>query len=132
MIDPEQQDAPIQVVPQLRVADLKRSIAFYADALGLSATVLDPPEAPVFASLEAGDVTLFLVADDESLAAEALAAPRGAGVRIYFEVEDAERLYRRLVDAGVEVLGPPVRNEEEDYVEFRMVDPDGYEIGVYS
>ncbi|HSV74211.1 MAG TPA: VOC family protein [Chthonomonadales bacterium] len=125
-------DPPLQVVPQLRVADMHRSIAFYHDVLGLSPTVLDPPDAPVFASLEAGDVTLFLVADEDMPSVKGAPAVHGAGVRIFFEVDDAEGVYNRLVESDVPVAGPPVRNEEADYVEFRLTDPDGYEICVYS
>jgi catechol 2,3-dioxygenase-like lactoylglutathione lyase family enzyme len=125
-----------RIVPQLTVADLLKSVEFYRDRLGFSVEVLDSPDAPVFASLEREDATLFLVSEgsrEEPYQVEELAAnKRGVGLRLYFEVEDARVTHDLLRAAGVTMLRELAHNEEEDYTEFSFADPDGYEIGIYS
>jgi catechol 2,3-dioxygenase-like lactoylglutathione lyase family enzyme len=130
-----------RIVPQLTVKDVAASVRFYEERLGFTATVLDPPEEPAFASLEREDASLFLTADKAGPPAGAWAAlqalqnqqkARGEGVRLYLEVDDARELYDTLLSAGITPLREIAYNEKEDYTEFSFADPDGYEIGVYS
>jgi uncharacterized glyoxalase superfamily protein PhnB len=124
------------IVPQLTVSNVSRSVEFYRDRLSFRVTHLDPPENPVFAALEREDSSLFLVSEasrEEPYQVEDLKAnKRGVGIRLYFEVDDATIVYESLKLAGVELLREIAINEEEQYTEFSLVDPDGYEIGVYS
>jgi len=48
------------------------------------------------------------------------------------EVDDARAVYDALQNSNVEINREITYNEEEDYTEFSFLDPDGYEIGVYS
>jgi catechol 2,3-dioxygenase-like lactoylglutathione lyase family enzyme len=125
-----------RTVPQLTVADIGRSVDFYRERFGFAVVMQDPPESPVFAALEREDASLFLVSEasrEEPYQVEDLAAhKRGVGVRLYFEVDDAREVCGLLRDAGVTVLRELAYNEREDYTEFSVADPDGYEIGVYS
>jgi predicted enzyme related to lactoylglutathione lyase len=125
-----------RVVPQLTVVDISRSVQFYRDNLGFTLTIEDPPEAPVFAALEREDVSLFLVSEssrEEPYQVEDLANhKRGVGVRLYFEVDDAREIYEQSKFNEVTVLRDLTYNDREDYTEFSIADPDGYEIGIYS
>lgn len=125
-----------QIVPQLTVRDLSRSVEFYTQHLGFAAAHSDPPDAPVFVMLEREESRLFLVSEDsreEPYQLDDLANnKRGVGVRLYLEVDDAQEVYRALKEAGVSLLRELAYNEREDYTEFSFSDPDGYEIGVYS
>jgi predicted enzyme related to lactoylglutathione lyase len=125
-----------RIVPQLTVKDIERSVAFYTNYVGFAVSVLDTPEEPVFASLEREDATLFLVSEgsrEEDYQVEDLGAnKRGVGVRLYLEVDDARVLYDSMRAAGLVILRELTVNEAEDYTEFSLLDPDGYEIGVYS
>jgi predicted enzyme related to lactoylglutathione lyase len=125
-----------RIVPQLTVKDVKASAEFYEKRLGFSPTVLDPPEQPIFAALEREEASLFLVSEgsrEEQYQIDDLAAnKRGVGVRLYFEVDDAQVVYDALRQTGVQIVREIAYNEREDYTEFSFVDPDGYEIGVYS
>ncbi len=125
-----------RIVPQLTVTDMDRAIAFYTERLGFSTTHVDPPDAPIFVALEREEASLFLVSQgsrEEPYQVEDLARnKRGVGLRLYFEVDDARATYEALQAAGVKILREIVYNEEEDYTEFSILDPDGYEIGIYS
>lgn len=125
-----------RIVPQLVVQDIPLSVAFYTSQLGFTVNVSDPPDKPEFVSLEREDASLFLVSevsrDDEDLLAALKSGTRGAGVCLYFEVDDAEALYKEMMEHGVHILRELARNEEEDYTEFAVEDPDGYHIGIYS
>jgi catechol 2,3-dioxygenase-like lactoylglutathione lyase family enzyme len=131
-----QRYAVFRIVPQLTVADIGRSVEFYRERLGFSVVMQDPPDEPVFAALEREDASLFLVSEgsrEEPYQLEDLKAnKRGVGIRLYFEVDDARQLYESLTAAGVVPLRDIAYNEREDYTEFSIADPDGYEVGVYS
>lgn len=125
-----------RIVPQLTVRDVHRSVAFYTGYFGFNVTHEDPPSAPDFVLLEREEASLFLVSEasrEEQYQMEELQAnKRGVGVRLYLEVDNAQELYNRLKSAGVDILRDITYNEEEDYTEFSLRDPDGYEIGIYS
>lgn len=125
-----------RTVPQLTVSNVKRSVEFYTKQLGFAVTLRDPEDAPVFVSLEREDATLFLVSEasrDDTDSAEDLAGNKhGVGIRLFFEVDDAKSFYDRARGRGATILRELSNNEEENYAEFVMLDPDGYEIGIYS
>lgn len=124
-----------RIVPQLTVTDIQRSIRFYVEQLGFTVTLEDPPGSPAFVSLEREDVALFLVSDsaqDDPGATSGAAGRRGNGIRLYFEVDDAAELQAALRRKRVANLGELTFNEAEQYTEFRLLDPDGYDLGVYS
>jgi uncharacterized glyoxalase superfamily protein PhnB len=125
-----------RIVPQLTVADIRHSVEFYTQRLGFAVSLLDPPDEPVFATLDREDASLFLVSEasrEEPYQIDDLQSnKRGVGVRLYCEVDDARALYEELKAAGAQILREISYNEEEDYTEFSLLDPDGYEIGIYS
>ncbi len=121
-----------RIVPQLVVSDLPRSVRFYTHRFGFTVS----EEQPDFVSLEREDAELWLVAassrEEAQQAAELGTNKHGVGVRLFVEVDDARELYEELQEDGVPGLGELTGDETQDYIEFVLVDPDGYEIGVYS
>ncbi len=125
-----------RIVPQLTVKNVVVSLEFYRDLLGFIVEMLDPLEAPVFVSLSREEATLFLVSRDAREDAGKIDDLEifkvGVGVRIYMEVDNARALYDSLKAAGARINRDLVYNEKEDYTEFSILDPDDYEIGIYS
>ena len=111
---------------ELYVDDIKRSVAFYADALGFDA---GPSEYPTYRPLERRGVRLALqtiteLEPDHPLVRGAPGAPRGLGVEIVLEVDDLEVLHSRLAGLGFDVS--PLETQDWDLRDFRVLDPDGY------
>ncbi len=108
--------SPQSVVPQLRMTDAARSIAFYVGQLGF---VIDwqhqfEPGLPLFLQLTREGQTIFLsghAGDCE---------PGGA---VYFWVLDADALHARFVARGVQPL-KPIETMPWGVREFLLVDPD--------
>jgi catechol 2,3-dioxygenase-like lactoylglutathione lyase family enzyme len=103
----------------LRVADVERSLAFYAGLLGLR-EVRRSEEAGALRSvwLEAGGTVLML---ERALAGSGPAS--GSGHLLAFAVEDLAAWERRLAEAGVGVDG---RTRFTIYAR----DPDGHRVGL--
>ncbi|MGC8667904.1 MAG: VOC family protein [Chthonomonadales bacterium] len=123
------------ITPQIVASDIRRSAEFYTRHFAFFVTQVDPPEDPEFIALEREESSLFLVSSASRTEArrDMLQTQQwGIGVRLYFEVDDAAALYKQLREAGVPILRDLAVNEEENYTEFLISDPDGYEIGVYS
>ena len=113
---------PRSLMVEVRVADWRRSVAWYRDVLGLRVTLEDP--AGGFALLEGGR---------EGIRVAIKGGPAGGdrrGIRLVFEVEDADRAGADLTARGVAVDGPIA--SAEGYREVRLVDPDGTAIGLFS
>jgi catechol 2,3-dioxygenase-like lactoylglutathione lyase family enzyme len=124
-----------RIIPQLTISDMQRSLRFYVDILGFEITASDPEENPHFVTIEKEDSSFFLVTDESREEGKKIALDqndRGVGIRLYFEVDDASDLHARLSHAGVSGLGDLVYNTLEEYSEFNLIDPDGYELGFYS
>ncbi|MCC6727983.1 MAG: VOC family protein [Chthonomonadales bacterium] len=125
----------LRVVPQLTVDDLARSVAFYTEHFGLKVTHRDPPDEPDLVLLEREDAGLYLTTAagrSPSGRPGSRSAARGAGVRLYFEVDDAAALHEALAGAGAVIMQPLTTDEAEQYAEFVVADPDGYELAVFS
>ncbi|NJN67486.1 MAG: VOC family protein [Chloroflexaceae bacterium] len=113
--------------PNLMVAEVDRSLAFYRDVLGFEVVMTMPEEGtPIWGMVKRGAVDIMLQAS-ESLGQEypSLAGrPIGATLTLYLEVSDIQALYDEL-KGKVE----PVRDlQTMDYGmrEFAVCDGDGY------
>jgi catechol 2,3-dioxygenase-like lactoylglutathione lyase family enzyme len=118
------------VTPNLIVADIDRSTAFYRDVLGFSVVTTVPEAAPfVFVWLQRGGVNVFLNAPDGTHV-PALARPV-AGTATLFMTVEAE-----TAAAGVDALFAQVESKARVFMplvtqfygmrEFGIEDPDGY------
>src|SRR5690349_23703699 len=97
-----------KLTPNLLVADVARSVAFYVDVLGFTRGMTVPEEAPfVFASVVGGAVEIFF--NEKETAAKEYPAfagkPIGATGTMFVEMENVEQLYEQL-NARVPIVMP--------------------------
>ena len=116
-----------KLTPNLLVADVSRSLAFYADVLGFTRAMTVPDAAPfVFGSVTSGFVEIFFneatnaVKDYPELADR----PIGASATMFIEVEGIDAFYAQL-EVKVTVAHPLV-TQWYGMKEFAIADPDGY------
>lgn len=105
----------------LRPTDPERSRDFYGGALGL-AVAREFGTGP-----ERG--TVYFLGGGQLEVSGRSPEPVSPGLRLWLQVEDAAAAHRELLERGVEVLRPPLR-EPWGLVEMWITDPDGVEICV--
>ena len=118
-----------KLTPNLVVANVERSLAFYVDTLGFARGLTVPDESPlVFASVTSGSIEIFL--NDAATAVKEYPAfagrPLGATGTMFIEVEGVDALHDRL-KASVKIVMPIV-TQFYGMREFAIEDPDGYVI----
>jgi uncharacterized glyoxalase superfamily protein PhnB len=118
-----------KLTPNLIVADVERSLAFYANVLGFTRGMTVPEQEPfVFGSVVCGSVEIFF--NERQTATKELpilaAQPIGTSGTMYLEVEPGtiEGLHERL-KAAVPIVMPFV-TQWYGVKEFAIADPDGY------
>jgi len=88
-----------KLTPNLLVADVERSLTFYADVLGFSRGMTVPEQPPfVFGSVVSGPVEIFFN-EKETAAKEypaLLGKPIGATGTMFIEMDNVEALHERL------------------------------------
>lgn len=120
-----------KLTPNLVVADVARSIAFYRDVLGMTLTRTVPDAGPfVFASLETGPVEIFLNALDAA-AAEYPAfkeRPVGGSLTQFIQVKGIRAMWDVLQHKAPVIF--PLEKKWYGVTEFAIADPDGYIITI--
>ena len=116
-----------KLTPNLLVANVERSLAFYVDTLEFARGMTVPDESPlVFASVTGGAVEIFF--NDAATAIKEYPAfagkPIGATGTMFIEVEGVDALHDRL-KASVKIVMPIV-TQFYGLREFAIEDPDGY------
>jgi lactoylglutathione lyase len=116
-----------KLTPNLLVANVERSLAFYVDTLGFERGMTVPDASPfVFASVTGGPVEIFL--NDAATAVKEYPAfnarPIGATGTLYIEVEGVDALHDRLKSTMKIVM--PIATQFYGMREFAIEDPDGY------
>ena len=119
------------LVPELTVADIERSLRFYA-AAGFSVRFRRAD--PAFAYLELGHAQLMLEQEHaEGWMVAPLERPLGRGINFQIEVPDAEAVLAALQALGVQPFRgisdtwyPVSVSQQEGQREFLVQDPDGY------
>ena len=118
-----------KLTPNLVVADVVRSVAFYRDVLGFTVQATVPDAEPfVFAIVQSGDVEIYLNAP-EPAAAEYRAfkgRPIGGTLTLFMQVDDVRAAHEALKDRVPIVM--PLETKWYGVTEFAFVDPDGYVI----
>jgi lactoylglutathione lyase len=122
------------ITPNLLVADIERSTAFYRDLLGFSVVTTVPEAGPfVFVWLQRGAVNVFLNARGVAEAELPLWAARSAGTMSMFIALEADSvaagidtLYESLRTRASVVM--PLKNQFYGMREFGILDPDDYVI----
>jgi lactoylglutathione lyase len=118
-----------KLTPNLLVASVERSLAFYVGTLGFARGMTVPDASPfVFASVVAGPVEIFL-----NDAAGAVAEypgfggkPLGCTGTLFIEVDGIDALHDRL--AGTVPIVMAIATKFYGMREFAIADPDGYVI----
>jgi len=118
-----------KLTPNLIVADVERSLAFYTNVLGFTRGMTVPEQAPfVFGSVVSGGIEIFF--NEKQTATKEFpmlaAQPIGTSGTMYLEVEPGtiERLHEQLKRAVPIVM--PFVTQWYGVKEFVIADPDGY------
>ena len=115
------------LTPNLVVADIDRSIAFYRDLLGFTLSRTAPAEAPfAFAWMTRDGVNVFLNSL-EAVRAESPALverPLGGTLTLFIVLEGIDALYARAQTAASLMM--PLKVQPYGMREFAIADPDGY------
>ncbi len=125
-----------KLTPNLLVANVERSLAFYTDILGFARGFTVPEQSPfVFASVVSGSVEIFLNDKDTGIKEYPAFAgiPLGATATMFIEMEGAgspgstiDALHDRLKSHVVVTM--PLVTQWYGVREFAIADPDGYVI----
>ena len=119
-----------RLVPELKVSDFARSLAFYVELAGFE-VLYQRPEVE-FAYLSLGGAELMIERDDGGWRTGALEHPYGRGINLQIEVPDVEALHRRFVAGGHPIMVPMEERwyrRDDVYLgqkQFLVQDPDGY------
>jgi uncharacterized glyoxalase superfamily protein PhnB len=118
-----------KLTPNLLVANVERSLAFYVDVLGFERGMTVPEQAPfVFASVTSGSVEIFF--NDAAAAVKEYGGfagkPIGATGTMFVETDNVDALHDRLTSAAKIVM--PLVTQFYGMREFAIEDPDGYVI----
>jgi uncharacterized glyoxalase superfamily protein PhnB len=116
-----------KLTPNLVVANVERSLAFYRDILGFAVTTTVPESAPyVFAIVQSGGVEIFLNAP-EPAGAEYPSfkdRPIGGTLTLFVNVTGIDHVFEAL-RSRVKVI-MPLEKKWYGVTEFAFEDPDGY------
>ena len=118
-----------KLTPNLLVASVERSLAFYVDTLGFTRGMTVPEASPLaFASVTGGAVEIFF--NDAATAVKEYPAFDGKAIgatgTLYIEVEGVDALHDRLKSKVKIVM--PIATQFYGMREFAIADPDGYVI----
>src|ERR1700738_2272065 len=118
-----------KLTPNLVVANVERSLAFYVDTLGFSRGMTVPEASPfVFASATSGAVEIFF--NDAAAAIKEYPVfagrPIGATATLFIEVQGVDALHDTLKSRVKIVM--PIVTQFYGMREFAIEDPDGYVI----
>ena len=123
------------ITPELKVFDLKESLDFYINLSGFQVEY-DRPENK-FAMLSINGARLMLeelTNDSRAHNVGELKKPLGRGMHFQIMVEDVQGLYDNFknnsypIFIDMEEKWYRVNNEEKGHKQFRVQDPDGYQI----
>ena len=122
-----------RLIPELDVADLDRSRAFYTTVIGCAVLYERPEERFAFLDLEGAKLMLEEAAGPgRRFSTAPLEHPYGRGVNFQIQVADADELYARVLAAAAHIVIPIESkwyrrdNHEVGNRQFVVADPDGY------
>jgi catechol 2,3-dioxygenase-like lactoylglutathione lyase family enzyme len=114
----------------LAVADVKRSIEFYRDQLGLAVEV---DKAPDFGMIRVGGksggtIGLLSMELADDTAAQSWTAQQRAAIHVELSTDDLDALYIEIKTRGVKFHTPPHDEPWERCMD--ILDPDGYTVEI--
>jgi uncharacterized glyoxalase superfamily protein PhnB len=116
-----------KLTPNLLVASVERSLAYYTEVLGFSRGMTVPEQPPlVFAQVTSGAVEIFFNDAKGAVAEYPMLGDRpiGATGTMFIEVEQIEALHADLQSKATIVV--PLFTQWYGMKEFAIADPDGY------
>lgn len=116
-----------KLTPNLIVADVDRSIAFYRDVLGFTVGMHVPDESPfVFAGVQCGEVEIFLNAPGPAYEEYPAFKDRSIGgtLTLFIHVTGVRKMHAELLGRVNVVM--PLERKWYGVTEFAITDPDGY------
>lgn len=119
------------LVPELLVADLARSLAFYCGLCGFHLRYQRPEDGFAYLDLNGAQIMLEELSDESWLSGP-IQPPFGRGLNLQIEVPDCAALLERLAAAGVAPFRPLSTDWyregaiEHGQSQFLVQDPDGY------
>ena len=117
------------LTPNLIVADVERSMAFYRDILGFTVETTVPDASPyVFAILRSGPVEVYLNAPGPAFEEYPVlnGRPIGATLTLFIRITGIQAAYESLKTRVNVVM--PLEKKWYGPTEFACTDPDGYVI----
>ena len=117
------------LTPNLIVADVERSIAFYRDVLGFTVQTTVPDASPyVFAILRSGSVEVFLNSPGPAFEEYPVLKDRpiGGTLTLFIHITGIQAAYESLKTRVNVVM--PLEKKWYGPTEFACTDPDGYVI----
>jgi catechol 2,3-dioxygenase-like lactoylglutathione lyase family enzyme len=119
-----------RLVPELKVSDFERSLAFYVELAGFEILYRRPESQFAYLSLDGAE--LMIECDDGMWRTGSLEHPYGRGINLQIDVPDLEAPHHRFLAHGYPIMVPI---EERWYrrdnlylgqKQFLVQDPDGY------
>lgn len=117
---------------ELFVRDLKKSVNFYENILGLKLAARSETAARF--DLEEGSLMLSdqsILSEDHYFGSEQLKHRKGVGVELVIMVSDIEERYERVLTKQYFIY-EKLKKQPWGMTDFRLLDPDGYYIRVTS
>jgi uncharacterized glyoxalase superfamily protein PhnB len=117
------------LAPNLIVADVERSIAFYRDVIGFSVVTTVPDASPfVFAILQSGPVQIYVNAPGPAVEEYPVLKDRpiGGTLTLFIHITGIRAAYEELKTKVNVVM--PLEKKWYGPTEFACTDPDGYVI----
>lgn len=120
------------LVPELLVADLDRSLAFWCGLCGFEVRYARPEERFAYVALGTAHLMLEQAGVGRNWITGPLDRPLGRGVNFQVTVPDSRALSESLLRAGTELFMQPetkwydVGTEQAGVDQFLVQDPDGY------
>ena len=110
----------------VNVADMRRSVEFYRDTLGLRLKF----ESPSWSEFETGATTLALHGGTRTAGSAAVtqAGPEAGTCSLGFSVPDLNSTYAELRQRGARFVMPPTEQPNEGILLAVCIDPDGLAI----
>ena len=114
----------------LAVADVKRSIEFYRDQLGLTVEVDKAPQFGMIrvGSKNGGTIGLLSMALTDDAVANNWSAQQRAAIHVELSTDDLDGIYNDLKARGVKIHTPPHDEPWERCMD--ILDPDGYTVEI--
>ena len=117
-----------KLTPNLVVASVERSLAFYVDVLGFERGMTVPEQSPfVFGSVSSGPVEIFF--NDAAAAIKEYPSfagkPIGATGTLFVELDEGVDALHERVKARAKIV-MPLEDKFYGTREFALADPDGY------